>query len=110
MLSASKEIVKILSAKCNTYPLVAPEGTKFPFAIYGRTSMTTNYTKFGMSSYSIGFDITICNDTYNKSYELINEIIDDLSKNDEIIIENASEMYSEGAYIQNLSIIINKIK
>lgn len=109
ILSVNKEVAKLLMSKCkNTYPLIAPENTNFPFVIYGRSAATPTYTKFGLVSATLSFDISVYGNSYEQSFKLANDIIDELNKNQDIRIENANEMYSEGTFVQSITLTILK--
>lgn len=104
--SALKDIVD-----GRVFPIVAEEGTKFPFAVYKRVNLTNLENKDGYIQDSVTMEISVVSDKYNKSVEIINKVreileqqyqsFDGMDIND-ATITMANEEYINNGYIQKL--------
>lgn len=113
-LQVGKAIKDILAKEQITkvYPLVADEGTTFPFVIYKRTALTPASSKDRYNySYMITMEVTIAASTYIDSVDLAEQIYTLLEhtrgtynsiKINEINLIDASEEYLEDSFTQKL--------
>lgn len=89
------------------FPLVAEESTTFPFIIYRKTNIQTDYTKDGKAFDVVDFSITVIANDYITTVDIcerIREIIE-LKRNSYfrlIHLSNVTEDYIDNAYIQEL--------
>lgn len=105
LLVANEDLVAIV--KNRMFPLIANEDTVFPFIVYQRDSIYTEYTKDGKYCDNINISINIAATTYNQSIEIAELVrtavegkkIDDISS---IRLISMNEDYLEDTYIQNL--------
>lgn len=119
--SASLKIGKVihdeLSDLINIFPIVAPQGSTYPFAVYKRNSLQVANTKdlFNISE-TADIEINIVSNTYSESIEKAINIkmylehlkgVYTTAKDEEINISDiylvdSSEDYNGDAYIQTL--------
>lgn len=105
LLVANEDLVAIVKNKL--YPLVANENTTFPFIVYQRDSIYTEYTKDWRHSDNINISIYIAATTYNQCIEIAELVrtsiegkkIDDISS---IRLISMNEDFLEDTYIQNI--------
>ena len=121
MIQIGKAVYQILSndtkvkekVKSKIYPLVANQGTTFPFIIYKRTGIepVTSKDRFICSELTT-VDVTVASDRYDESIELAELVKDTLSGKNGIysginIIDinmiSADEDYIEDTFIQTLT-------
>lgn len=119
-LLIGKQIYKILSENENVkkyvgtkvFPIVVESGTKYPFIVFTKTGITTDYTKDGIKSDTVTIDIHCVCTTYLASCELANEVRNALDfhwfKTDDLTIkqthlQNVAEAYQDDAYVQTLT-------
>lgn len=121
MIQIGKAVYQILSndtkvkekVKSKIYPLVANQGTTFPFIIYKRTGIepVTSKDRFICSELTT-VDVTVASDRYDESIELAELVKDALSGKNGIysginIIDinmiSADEDYIEDTFIQTLT-------
>ena len=118
MRTSSLDIGKVISERIEkilpTFPLVAEQGTPFPFATYQRTEMNFVDVKRNICiQESINIDVNIVTDNYTQSIELakkVKEELDQIGGLSERGVEientymiNGYERYTDGAYIQTLT-------
>ena len=108
-------IGKIINGKlksvCSTYPLVAENSTRFPFAIYRTTATRPETTKDGIYDWVYHIQVNVVNDKYDPLCDLCNQTIDKLLELETVLdinIESVSEDYLDNAYIKEINIIIKK--
>lgn len=92
------------------YPLVAPEGTNFPFIIYKRESLRSNGCKDGYYEDTVQFSITIVCTRYAESVEIAQKVRKTLERSNiadmyDVHITSATEEYVEDSYVQTLNFI-----
>lgn len=105
LLVANKDLVVIV--KNRMYPIIANENTVFPFIVYQRDSIYTEYTKDCRCNDNINISINIAATTYNQSIEIAELVrtaiegkrIDNINT---IRLISMNEDYLEDTYIQNL--------
>lgn len=112
IITGTTAITAIISNK--VFPIVIPENTALPVVVYERNS-SVEYTRDGISIYNIDVDITILSEKYSESItigELIVKAFDNYKGSIQGInivdchIIAISETYTEGAYIQKITISI----
>lgn len=95
------------------YPLVAENGTTYPYVVYFRTNINVQgISKDGYCLDIVTYNIVAISDRYDESVEIANEIrrvmekkkliTDDLVLHDNKLI-SATERYADNAYIQELT-------
>ena len=94
------------------FPLVAEEGTAFPFAIYRRSSLLLSSTKDGLSEGTAYVEIAIATERYGDGITIAKRVKDILSSTrgvysgidvDDISLTDSSEEYAANAFVQNLT-------
>lgn len=108
ILNNSEAVTNLIENKI--FPLVANEGTTFPFLVYRRS----NYRPIGNKDIDdeiVSLEIVILSQKYDESIEIANVIADTIiNKETEIIddiqITNISEDYSDDTYIQRIYVDI----
>lgn len=113
-LQVGKAIKELLAKKniTNVYPLIADEGTTFPFVIYKRTSLVPSNTKDRYNySHTATVEITIAASNYIDSINLaetiqtlvehIRGVYNDIQINDTYLVDS-SEEYLEDSFTQKL--------
>lgn len=97
------------------YPLVAAEGTSYPFAVYSKESIQPQYTKDGNCLDIVQFSIAICDPDYSKSLDITNAVRNALEYKkgiiagvafNRIVIDNISEEYIENTFVQTINFTI----
>lgn len=95
----------------NVYPLVADEGTTFPFMIYRRSSGYSISTKDGIYSSVANIDVMIAAQSYEESIELADKVLLQLESTRGnvagfdiwgIRMVDSNETYIENSFIQEL--------
>lgn len=121
MIQIGKAVYQILSNDTkvkemvgnNIYPLIANQGTTYPFIIYRRTGIepVTSKDRFICSEVT-SVDVIIASDRYDESIELAELVKDALSGKNGIYSDikvidinmiSADEDYIEDTFIQNLT-------
>ncbi len=112
-LEIGKAIFTILKGIKNVYPLVADQGTTYPFVIYRRTSLQHSNTKDRYNYQELAtVEVVVASNKYEESVMLAREVMYKLEHtrglyNDisisEIKLISAEEDYIEDAYIQKLT-------
>lgn len=109
-----KEALKDITT--NIYPLVAENGTNFPYVIYERTGMGYTSCKDGIYQQNADITIKVVTATYHNGVEMASDITDHLTKNTftwddqtRITVEltGGNESWNEEAYIQTIYLKIN---
>ena len=114
-LNIGKAIYTILQTSIDIdkkiYPLIADEGTTFPFIIYKRTGLTPESTKDNTNE-NVSVEINIASSNYSESIDLAIKVRKALEHKkgtysdiaiEDIIIDNATEDYIEDTFIQTLT-------
>lgn len=114
-LNIGKAIYTILQTSIDIdkkiYPLIADEGTTFPFIIYKRTGLTPESTKDNTNE-NVSVEINIASSNYSESIDLaikVRKVLEhkkgtysDIAIED-IVIDDATEDYIEDTFIQTLT-------
>lgn len=114
-LNIGKAIYTILQTSIDIdkkiYPLIADEGTTFPFIIYKRTGLTPESTKDNTNE-NVSVEINIASSNYSESIDLAIKIRKALEHKkgtysdiaiEDIVIDDATEDYIEDTFIQTLT-------
>ena len=110
-LNIGKAIYTILQTSIDidkkTYPLIADEGTTFPFIIYKRTGLTPESTKDNTNE-NVSVEINIASSNYSESIDLAIKVRKALEHKkgtysdiaiEDIVIDDATEDYIEDTFI-----------
>ena len=113
-----KEIKRILSEDVavtayignKIFPLIADNGTLFPFLTYKRTGYRP-YDNKDYTDEAVYMDIMIVSQTYNESVDIADTVADCLNRTSTelinyISIQNIREDYIDDSYVQVISIEI----
>lgn len=107
LITNNEEIKKHIDNRC--YPLVAAEGTQYPFIVYHRLNSFSNGCKDGYYEDSVDFSITILATTYSQSItiaQLVRGILERQKIHTELLdmydthVTGISEEFSSDTYIQ----------
>ncbi len=99
----------------NIFPIVAEDGTPYPFVTYKRTGLTSTCCKDGYYEDIVRVEIKAICATYIDSIEVINRIRKLFEKQDieyedmrieDVTIENASENYEYNAFTQTINLVL----
>lgn len=114
-LNIGKAIYTILQTSIDIdkkiYPLIADEGTTFPFIIYKRTELTPESTKDNTNE-NVSVEINIASSNYSESIDLAIKVRKALEHKkgtysdiaiEDIVIDDATEDYIEDTFIQTLT-------
>lgn len=114
-LNIGKAIYTILQTSIDIdkkiYPLIADEGTTFPFIIYKRTGLTPESTKDNTNE-NVSVEINIASSNYLESIDLAIKVRKALEHKkgtysdiaiEDIVIDDATEDYIEDTFIQTLT-------
>ena len=114
-LNIGKAIYTILPTSIDIdkkiYPLIADEGTTFPFIIYKRTGLTPESTKDNTNE-NVSVEINIASSNYSESIDLAIKVRKALEHKkgtysdiaiEDIVIDDATEDYIEDTFIQTLT-------
>lgn len=109
ILSQDNEIKKMVGS--NIFPLVIREETTFPFIVFVRDNISTEYSKDGKNLDTITVSIYACTTSYALTIDImerVREIFE--SRRDSFIsssrINVIEEDWNEGAYIQRIQLEI----
>lgn len=97
--------------KGKIFPLIANEGTDFPFLVYRRASYVPENTK-DYEDEKVTIEIVIAANTYVESLDIANSVADALNgKEDDLIaditIQNLYEDYADDTFLQNMTIQVS---
>ena len=109
-LSQDSELAKKVGT--GIYPIVAENGTEYPFIVYTKTGITPkDATKDGRYEDTVNFQVTVVSDSYNESVDVADMVRNLLEMkyigNDEIAateiyMSGVTERYEGEAYIQQM--------
>ena len=85
------------------YPIVATEGTGYPYIVYQRTGVDMMQSKDGMEVESATYDVSIVTGEYSEGLALVDRVIDLLNGNMAFAPGNVSESYVDDSYIQSIN-------
>lgn len=112
-LEIGKAIFTILKGIKNVYPLVADQGTEYPFVVYRRVNLSHANTKDRFNYQELAtVEVIVATNNYTESIELAKQVMyrlehtrglyNEISIN-EIKMIGAEEEYIEDAFIQKLT-------
>lgn len=90
----------------SVYPIVATEGTRYPYCVFERNSVLPHSTKDGIRSFDVTFNITVVSSTYFEGLKLADEVIETLFKiggNYTPQLQGCTEEYINEGYLQTLT-------
>ncbi len=102
-IEINKEISTILSSIGNLsyFPLVIPENTKLPTAVYERSITYDNNNDFYTADVNVSIDVL--SSTYSESISLLNSIVEK-AKEYKYKLSSVEEDFTDGIFIQRLNI------
>lgn len=110
-LQIGEVIYTLLSEFKNVYPLIADEGTTFPFIIYKRSSGYSNAAKDGLYSIIANIDVIIAAQSYEESIELADKVLYKLETSNGLIagydvwnikMVDSNEIWTDNTFLQTL--------
>lgn len=86
------------------FPIVADDGTTFPFILIKKSGMTTNYSKCGAINDVVNATIEVVDNNYSRAVELSEEIRNTIERNkfsniSNVEVVNVIEDYVSDSYI-----------
>lgn len=105
ILLESEELTDLVGEKI--FPLVAPVDTEGDFIVYQRDGYKTEHTKMGKYMDKPMVYVNVVSDDYDRSQTIASIVLDALegiysSPRMRIVLEDSTEDFSEGKYIQVL--------
>jgi len=105
LLKASKELTAIVGDKI--YPMIADEGTTFPFVVYQRSGTAAAGDKDG-SEQRVSVAVTVAADNYRASVEAATAALEALQNHttehiDDIRLDSAAEAWYNDTFLQTLN-------
>lgn len=103
------KIGSLVNNRC--YPLIAENGTTYPFIIYQRDSLDSTFCKDGVYEDEVNVSVRVVTDSYNAGIDLAQSVREAMTFNNYTIEEGgtytslmvqADEEFSNDAYIQTL--------
>jgi hypothetical protein len=103
------KIGSLVNNRC--YPLIAENGTTYPFIIYQRDSLDSMFCKDGVYEDEVNVSVRVVTDTYNAGIDLAQSVREAMTFNNYTIEDGgtytslmvqADEEFSNDAYIQTL--------
>lgn len=94
------------------YPLIAEQGTTYPFIIYRSSSSAPNSTKDGIYEWQHNVEITIVDEEYDNCCHIVDAVIqrlyamEDIESVAEIQIDSINEDFMDDAYTKLVSVRI----
>ena len=127
-LNISKDIYTALTTNADltalinnrVFPIVAEEGTQYPFLTYNRTSITSYRTKCGIYEDTVNFSVNILTTDYLGGLDIGNLVRVAIEKNlictieglqyRDIQLVGATEQFTNDGYVQtlNFQVIVNR--
>lgn len=104
-------IYSILKPFKKVFPLIADEGTTFPFIVYRRSSGYSQSDKDGIYSVKTSIDIMVAAQSYESGVELADKIINVMEETKGIVcgfdiwdirMVDSNETYVEKTFVQEL--------
>lgn len=104
LLSNSGEVTKLVGSK--VFPIVANEGTTFPFIVYRRTNYTPASNK-DFTNEIVGVEINILSQKYDEAVNIADVVATSLDRKEtnfieDIKITNISEDYIEDTFVERI--------
>lgn len=97
-----------------TFPIVAEQGTTFPFCVYRRVGLNAQDTKDGIVDDTVTYEINVYSKGYKEGLTLINNIRKALGKRyskeglsiTDMTIVGSQEDYAQEAYWQQITYMV----
>ncbi len=114
ILSNSQELSALIGEN-KVFPVVAPEGTTYPFILYGQTGIRQVGTKDGIHDETTSVELDVFSDKYQSCVEassVIRYALEDFTgpvagfNISEILLDAADERYADGFYVKELEFAI----
>ena len=94
----------VQSIKNKVFPLVANEGTAFPFVTFERNTYSTERTKDGYTDGEIQYTVNVVSANYFEGLEIADSIIAAVLRMPERPdLTNATEAYTDNGFLQTLT-------
>lgn len=102
------KIGSLVNNRC--YPLIAENGTSYPFIIYQRDSFDSMFCKDGVYEDEVNVSVKVVTDTYNAGIDLAQSVREAMTFNNYTseggtytsLMVQADEEFNNDAYIQTL--------
>lgn len=103
------KIGSLVNNRC--YPLIAENGTTYPFIIYQRDSLDSTFCKDGVYEDEVNVSVRVVTDSYNAGIDLAQSVREAMTFNNYTIEDGgtytslmvqADEEFSNDAYVQTL--------
>ena len=103
------KIGSLVSNRC--YPLIAENGTTYPFIVYQRDSLDSMFCKDGVYEDEVNVSVKVVTDTYNAGIDLAQSVREAMTFNNYTseeggtytsLMVQADEEFNNDAYIQTL--------
>jgi hypothetical protein len=102
------KIGSLVNNRC--YPLIAENGTSYPFIIYQRDSLDSMFCKDGVYEDEVNVSVKVVTDTYNAGIDLAQSVREAMTFNNYTseggtytsLMVQADEEFSNDAYVQTL--------
>ena len=95
LLAASTAVTTAVSTR--VFPIVSKEGTSYPFIVYRRGGIDTQYTKDGRAAEVVSADIVIAATSYATSVELADNV--------RAAIEGKTFVYSDALFVKGSTLV-----
>lgn len=94
----------VTALKGKVFPIVANEGTTYPFVTFERISFGTEATKDGNINGEITYTVNVVTSAYFEGLELCDSIIEAVLRMPERpTLTSAAETYDQNGYVQSLT-------
>lgn len=106
----------LVSNRC--YPIVAENGTNYPFIVYERSSVLPRVCKDGIYEDEVSMSIKVISPTYNESVDIAQDVREQMTFNSlhypdndgytySSTLTSADEVFQDNVYVQSLYFKIN---
>ena len=85
------------------YPIVATEGTSYPYIVYHRTDVDVMQTKDGMGIESATFQVDVVTADYTSGLQLADKVLDLMNGDMDFVPGGVTEGYIDDSYIQTIT-------
>jgi hypothetical protein len=114
ILSDSQALASVIGEN-KVFPVVAPEGTTFPFVLYAQTGIRETGTKDGLHDETTFVGLDVFSDKYQSCVEASSAVRAALENYSgtvagydisDVILDEAVERYADGFYVKELTFAI----
>lgn len=95
------------------FPIVATEGTAYPFIVYERTGTSVRGTKDGYADLAVTFNVRIVSATYFEGLQILDKVVAKLERPESlhgigynIRLDGSNEEYTDNCFVQTLTFTI----